>query len=83
MEGAAPIIVCCNFTPVVRHDYPIGVPEAGFWKEIFNSDSEAYGGTNVGNYPGCHTLGSGHHDRPESIAVTMPPLATTVFQLDR
>ncbi len=83
MQGAAPILVCCNFTPVVRHDYRVGVPEAGFWKEIFNSDSSAYGGTNVGNYPGCHSLGSGHHSRPDSISVTMPPLATTVFQLER
>jgi 1,4-alpha-glucan branching enzyme len=83
LEGAAPVLVCSNFTPVVRHDYRVGVPEAGFWKEIFNSDSSAYGGTNVGNYPGRQTLGSGHHGRPESISVTMPPLATTIFQLQR
>ena len=82
MDDAAPILVCSNFTPVVRHDYRVGVPESGFWKEIFNSDSEAYGGTNVGNYPGRNTLGAGHHGRPDSIAVTMPPLATTIFQLE-
>ena len=83
MDGSAPILVCSNFTPVVRHEYRVGVPEGGFWKEIFNSDSAAYGGTNVGNYPGRETLGSGHHGRPDSIAVTMPPLATVVFQLER
>lgn len=80
--GHAPLLVCCNFTPVVREGYPIGVPHAGFWKEVFNSDSEAYGGSNVGNYPGCQTRGIGHHERPESIVVTLPPLATTIFRLE-
>lgn len=79
----APLLVCCNFTPVVREGYAVGVPQAGFWKEVFNSDSEAYGGSNVGNYPGCQTRGIGHHGRPESIAVTMPPLGTTIFRLER
>lgn len=81
LEGEPPVLVCCNFTPVVRQGYRVGVPAAGFWKEIFNSDGEAYGGSNVGNYPGCHTLGAPHHDRPDSISVTMPPLAVTMFQL--
>jgi 1,4-alpha-glucan branching enzyme len=83
MDGTAPVLVCSNFTPVVRHGYRVGVPESGFWKEIFNSDSAAYGGTNVGNYPGCETLGSGHHDRPDSISIKMPPLATVIFQLEQ
>ncbi|TWT98500.1 1,4-alpha-glucan branching protein GlgB [Stieleria varia] len=82
MEGAAPIVVCCNFTPVVRRSYPVGVPEAGFWKEIFNSDSEAYGGSNMGNYPGRNTRGEGHHGRPESILVDLPPLGVTIFRLE-
>lgn len=81
--GHPPLLVCCNFTPVVREDYPIGVPQSGFWKEVFNSDSEAYGGSNVGNYPGCHTRGIGHHERPDSIAVTLPPLGTTIFRLEQ
>lgn len=82
-DGTPPLLVCSNFTPVVRHDYQVGVPCGGFWKEIFNSDSSTYGGTNLGNYPGRHTLGMGHHDRPESISVTMPPLATTIFRLEK
>ncbi len=82
LEGAAPILVCCNFTPVVRTQYQVGVPHAGFWKEIFNSDSEAYGGSNVGNYPGCNTVGQGQHGRPESIYVDLPPLAVTIFRLE-
>jgi len=83
LPDQAPILVCSNFTPVVRENYPVGVPQGGFWKEIFNSDSEAYGGSNVGNYPGCPTRGIGHHGRPDSIAITLPPLGTTIFRLEQ
>ncbi len=83
LEGAAPILVSCNFTPVVRRNYQVGVPQAGYWKEIFNSDSEAYGGSNVGNYPGRQTTGQGHHGRADSIFVDMPPLAVTIFRLEQ
>lgn len=83
MPGTAPMLICSNFTPVVRENYPIGVPEAGFWKEVFNSDSEAYGGSNVGNYPGAHSRGIGHHGRPDSISVTLPPLGTTILRLEQ
>ena len=83
MDGTPPILVCSNFTPVVRHDYRVGVPQGGFWKEIFNSDSSAYGGTNVGNYPGAQSIGEGHHGRPDSISVHLPPLATTIFRLEQ
>lgn len=82
-EGTAPMLVCGNFTPVVRNNYQVGVPQGGFWKEVFNSDSEAYGGTNVGNYPGCNSLGEGHHGRPDSISVNLPPLATVIFRLEQ
>ena len=82
MDGAPPILVCMNLTPVVREGYPVGVPQGGYWHEIFNSDSEAYGGSNVGNYPGRHSTGNGHHGRPDSILVDMPPLAVTVFRLE-
>ena len=81
-KGHPPILVCCNMTPVPRTDYPVGVPASGFWEEIFNSDSEAYGGSNVGNYPGRKTTGVGHHMRPDSIQVTLPPLAATIFRLE-
>ena len=82
-DDAPMLLVCCNFTPVVRHNYRVGVPESGYWKEIFNSDSEAYGGSNVGNYPGRETFGEGHHGRPDSISVDMPPLGVTIFRLER
>ena len=83
LDGAPPILVCNNMTPVVRENYPVGVPQGGFWKEIFNSDGEAYGGSNVGNYPGCQSTGDGHHNRPDSILVNMPPLATVMFRLEQ
>jgi 1,4-alpha-glucan branching enzyme len=81
-NGAAPILVCSNFTPVVRHNYRVGVPHGGFWREIFNSDSSAYAGSNVGNYPGVQTTGQGEHGRPDSVLLTMPPLATCIFRLE-
>ena len=78
--GDPPILVCCNFTPIVRYDYRVGVPMSGFWRERFNSDSEIYGGSNVGNFPGASTLGQPYHGQPESISIVMPPLAVTVFR---
>jgi 1,4-alpha-glucan branching enzyme len=82
LEGAAPILVCCNFTPVLREGYRVGVPHCGHWKEIFNSDSEAYGGSNQGNYPGCDTTGIEHHERPDSIKVTLPPLGVSILRYE-
>ena len=43
------MVIACNFTPVPRHEYRVGLPAAGRWREILNSDAEAYGGSNVGN----------------------------------
>ena len=83
MDDAPPVLVCCNFTPVTRSDYRIGVPQAGHWKEIFNSDSEAYGGSNFGNYPGCQTTGQGEHGRPDSILANLPPLGVSIFRLEK
>ncbi len=80
-QQAAPLLVCCNFTPVPRVDYRVGVPTRGYWEEIFNSDSATYGGSNLGNYPGCNATGVAHHGRPDSVLVTLPPLGVTVFRL--
>ena len=81
-EGASPIIVCCNMTPVVRQGYQVGVPWSGFYREIFNSDAEVYGGSNVGNHPGRDTSGHTHHGRPDSIYVDLPPLGVAVFRYE-
>jgi 1,4-alpha-glucan branching enzyme len=73
------VVVCSNFTPVVRK-YRMGVPKAGYYKEIFNSDSAHYAGTNVGNFPGVTAELIPFHGRPASIELTLPPLASVVFK---
>jgi 1,4-alpha-glucan branching enzyme len=78
-HGEPPAVVVCNFTPVVRHDYRIGVDRAGPWRERLNSDAAVYGGSNVGN-GGCVTAGlQPMHGYPASLALTLPPLATLIF----
>ena len=77
------LVVCCNFTPVVRPNYRVGVPQAGWYQEVFNSDSRHYGGSNVGNFPGRQAEPPGAQARPYSLSVTLPPLATVVFKPQR
>jgi 1,4-alpha-glucan branching enzyme len=74
------LVVCCNFTPVVRYHHRVGVPRGGWYQEIFNSDSHYYGGSDVGNYPGVQAEAAGHHGRPHSIQIQLPPLGLTVFK---
>lgn len=76
------LLVCCNFTPVVR-DYRVGVPANAFYREIFNSDSSYYGGSNVGNFPGVQAETIPQHGRQQSINLRLPPLATMVFRPER
>jgi len=68
------IVVVCNFTPVIRYDYKVGVPQGGFWKEIFNSDAREYDGSGVGNCGGTHAWDTGWHGRPACLSLTLPPL---------
>lgn len=68
------IVVLCNFTPVVREGYRLGVPQPGVYREILNSDSEYYSGTNVGNFEQRVTESTPSHGRPQSIRVNLPPL---------
>ncbi len=74
------LVVCCNFTPVPRPDFRIGVPRGGWYQEIFNSDSTYYGGSNVGNGPGAMAETLSSHGRPYSLKITLPPLAVCVFK---
>ncbi|MFN0166780.1 MAG: 1,4-alpha-glucan branching protein GlgB [Bryobacteraceae bacterium] len=74
------LLVCCNFTPVPRAGYEFGVPEAGYYQELLNSDSEYFGGSNMGNAGGVVSRPLARHGRPHSIAVTLPPLAVVVFR---
>ncbi|TWU25775.1 1,4-alpha-glucan branching protein GlgB [Bythopirellula polymerisocia] len=77
------VLVACNFTPVVRKNYRIGVPEGGWYAEVMNTDSKYYGGSNVGNYPGLQAEESESHGRPYSLLMTLPPLAVVVFKPQR
>ena len=74
--GDPPVLVVCNFTPVPRQDYRIGVPIAGQWREVLNSDAGPYGGSNMGNDGGRHTDAIASHGHAQSLALTLPPLAT-------
>ncbi|HYM13066.1 MAG TPA: 1,4-alpha-glucan branching protein GlgB [Bryobacterales bacterium] len=74
------LVFVCNFTPVVREGYRIGVPAPGRYREILNSDAEIYGGSNVGNGGGVDAEAEPSHGRDHSILVTLPPLAVVVFK---
>jgi len=77
------IVMALNFTPVPREGYRIGVPEAGYYRELLNSDSEHYGGGNVGNGGGVHTELSPSHGYAQSLKLTLPPLAIVILKLVR
>jgi 1,4-alpha-glucan branching enzyme len=73
--GERPVLVACNFTPVVRYDYRVGVPQAGTWIERLNGDAPVYGGSGVGNLGRVEANGPAWHGRPHSLQLTLPPLA--------
>jgi 1,4-alpha-glucan branching enzyme len=68
------VLVACNFTPVPRVGYKVGVPSSGYWKEILNSDAREYGGGGIGNMGGAEALPESVHGRPHSLRLTLPPL---------
>jgi 1,4-alpha-glucan branching enzyme len=75
-----PVLVVCNFTPVVRHERRFGVPLAGRWTESLNSDAAIYGGSNVGNGGSVMAEPFGWQGRSASLTLTLPPLSTVVLQ---
>jgi len=80
LAGSPPALVVCNFTPVPRHDYRIGVPLAGTWVERLNTDAAIYGGSNMGNAGLVRAQDWACHGLPASVALTLPPLATIILQ---
>ena len=76
------IVFIVNATPIVRHNYRLGVPRAGFYREIINTDAETYGGGNVGNLGGAQSEDRQWMGREHSILIQLPPLATLAFKLD-
>ena len=73
------VLVACNFTPVPRYGYRIGVPFGGFWREVLNSDAVEYGGSGVGNLGGVEAEQVPAHGRAWSLPLTLPPLAVVIF----
>ena len=77
---SAPVIAICNFTPVPRLHYRLGAPRAGVWREILNTDSELYGGSNLGNGGRLEASSAPSHGQPFSLELTLPPLATVLLR---
>jgi 1,4-alpha-glucan branching enzyme len=69
-----PVLIVCNFTPIPRVGYLVGVPSGGYWKELLNSDGREYGGSGIGNMGGTEALPEKTHGRPFSLRLTLPPL---------
>ena len=69
------LLFVCNFTPVVRQNYRVGVPQEGFWKEVLNSDAPLYGGSGQGNLGGVEAAPLAAHGRFHSLTLRLPPLA--------
>ena len=82
LSDQARVLVVCNMTPVPRHHYRIGVERPGTWREIFNSDSTFYGGSNVGNAGAVNTDPVPAHGQAQSLALILPPLATIFLKPD-
>ena len=73
------VICISNFTPLVRSGYRVGVPQAGRYTELINTDAEKYGGSGVGITGAIHTQTIEAHDRPQSLQLDLPPLATIML----
>jgi 1,4-alpha-glucan branching enzyme len=81
-EGTWDILVCVfNFSPLPRHHYRIGVPYGGFYRELINTDSDLFGGSNLGNFGGRGTDSIPMHHFPYSLELTLPPLSAGIFKL--
>ncbi|TVZ38264.1 1,4-alpha-glucan branching enzyme [Alteromonadaceae bacterium 2753L.S.0a.02] len=78
-DGKSKVLVVCNFTPVVRESYRVGVNDPGVYTEILNTDDSRYGGGNIGNKKPIESQAKDWHFREHSIEVTIPPLATLIF----
>jgi 1,4-alpha-glucan branching enzyme len=76
------VVVVCNFTPVPRLGYRLGVPAGGYWRELLNSDGKEYGGSGMGNAGGVMAQADPVHGRPYSLSMTLPPLAALFLKAE-
>ncbi len=79
-EADRPVLVVCNFTPVPREGYRIGVPRTGPWDEILNTDAGLYGGSGIGNGGRVETDAIGSHGEAQSVSLTLPPLSVVMLR---
>ena len=79
-EGDPPVAVICNFTPVPREGYRIGLPKAGRWRERLNTDAREYGGSGTINKGAIEAGPVSWHNQPHSTLITVPPLATVILE---
>ncbi|MGH6735033.1 MAG: 1,4-alpha-glucan branching protein GlgB [Methyloceanibacter sp.] len=79
-EGDVPVLVVCNFTPVPRQNYRVGVPRPRRWIERINTDSKDYGGSGMGNGGEVAASATACHGRSHSLTLTLPPLATLILE---
>jgi 1,4-alpha-glucan branching enzyme len=82
LSADSQVLAICNMTPVPRHHYRIGVSRPGSWREILNTDSAFYGGSDVGNHGIVHTSPVGAHGQAQSLELVLPPLATLFLAPD-
>ncbi|MGH8597532.1 MAG: alpha amylase C-terminal domain-containing protein, partial [Gammaproteobacteria bacterium] len=82
-SGGRSILCVGNFSPIVRRGFRVGVPARGLYREILNTDSAIYGGSNVGNSGGVHTEDVPCHAHPYSLVLTLPPLGVVYFASPR
>jgi len=74
------VLVVCNFTPVPRENYRLGVPRGGYWKEVLNSDAAEYWGQGFGNMGGVEAAPVPSHGLPHTLVMTLPPLSVVFFK---
>ena len=74
------VLVVANFTPVVRKGYLVGVPTPGFYRELLNSDSACYGGSNTINFEGVSSEPTSCQGQPHMIMITLPPLGVVFLK---
>ena len=79
-DDSPPIAVVCNFTPVPRYNYRLGVPSGGRWRELLNSDAPLYGGSGIGNLGGVQSTPMPYESFGHSLSITVPPLAVLFFK---
>ena len=78
-SDATTVLIACNFTPVPRLHYRVGAPRAGVWREVLNSDAQAYEGQGFGNMGAVEAVPVAQHGRPYSLELTLPPLGIVFF----